>query len=369
MSGFILLKRSVGNKYEAEVGVLKRFDRYLTRNYPAISGLTKESVTGWCAKQPHEKPANQCSRASVIRQFAKYLDSTGRRAYILPDHSSPSGLQYVPHIYTQDELVRFFAETDTCHFCSACPCRHLVMPVFFRLLFECGLRCSEARLLVVGDVNLEQGCLSIRESKNRNSRLVMVSASMLKRLRKYWDAVHPFAEEDAFFFPGAHGRPMTLGNVYKNFRRFLGRAGISHMGEGPRVHDFRHTFAVYRLKAWEEPSMKPTDFSVYLTQFLSDYLPGQKNVSPNTIRSYRDTFKLLLQHFQEQEGIPPEKITMSCIIQQRVISFLDWLETERRCGVTTRNLRLTAIHSFFRYAQAESPESLFHFQKVMAIPV
>ena len=46
MSDFILLKRSVGNKYEAEVGVLKRFDRYLVRNYPAITGLPKESVTG-----------------------------------------------------------------------------------------------------------------------------------------------------------------------------------------------------------------------------------------------------------------------------------------------------------------------------------
>ncbi len=252
MSGFILLKRSVGNKYESEVGTLKRFDRYLTRNYPAITGLPKESVTGWCAKQPHEKPANQCSRASVIRQFAKYLDSTGHPAYILPDNSSPSGLQYVPHIYTQDELVRFFAQTDTCHFCSQCPWRHVVMPVFFRLVFECGLRCSEARLLVVGDVNLEKGCLTLRESKNRNSRLVMVSASMLKRLRKYWDAVHPLQEEGAFFFPGAPGRPMTLGNVYKNFRRFLWRAGISHMGDGPRVHDFRHTFAVYRLKAWSE---------------------------------------------------------------------------------------------------------------------
>lgn len=115
--------------------------------------------------------------------------------------------------------------------------------------------------------------------------------------------------------------------------------------------------------------MKPTDFSIYLTQFLSDYLPGQKNVSPNTIRSYRDTFKLLLRYFQEQERIPPEKITMSCINQVSVTSFLDWLETERGCAVTTRNLRLTAIHSFFRYAQAESPESLFHFQKVIAIPV
>src|SRR5205807_1250352 len=86
---------------------------------------------------------------------------------------------------------------------------------------------------------------------------------------------------------------------------------------------------------WEVTDMKPTDFATYLTQFLSDYLPGQKNVSPNTIRSYRDTFKLLLQYFQEQEGIAAESITMSCLIQERIISFLDWLETERRCAVST----------------------------------
>ena len=252
MSTFILLKRSVGNKYQSEVGVLKRFDRYLAKNYPVITGLPKVPVTGWCTKQPHEKQTNQCSRASVIRQFAKYLDSTGHTAYILPDNYYSHGSQYVPHIYTQNELVRFFTETDKCHFCSECPWRHLVMPVFFRLLFECGLRCSEARLLLVHDVELEKGCLTIKESKNRNSRLAMVSASMLKRLREYAKKVHPFPDESAFFFPGASGRPMTLGNVYNNFRRFLWRAGISHTGDGPRVHDFRHTFAVYRLKAWSE---------------------------------------------------------------------------------------------------------------------
>ena len=252
MSTFILLKRSIGNKYETEVGVLKRFDRYLARNYPTITGLSKETVTAWCAKQPHEKPANQCSRASVIRQFAKYLDCAGHKAYILPNNYYSSGPQYVPHIYTQSELVFFFAETNKCHFCNECPWRYMVMPVFFRLLFDCGLRCSEARLLMVCDVELEKGCLTIRESKNRHSRLVMVSPSMLKRLREYADVVHPFPDENAFFFPGSPGRPMTLGNVYKNFRRFLWRAGISHTGDGPRVHDFRHSFAVYRLKAWSE---------------------------------------------------------------------------------------------------------------------
>src|SRR5437588_3260307 len=115
--------------------------------------------------------------------------------------------------------------------------------------------------------------------------------------------------------------------------------------------------------------MKPPILSLARTQYLYYYHPGKKNVSPHTIRSYRDTFKLLLQYFQEREGIPPEKITMSCITQERVISFLDWLETERGCAVTTRNLRLTAVHSFFRYAQAQAPEALFHFQKVIAIPV
>ncbi|EQD29851.1 phage-specific integrase [mine drainage metagenome] len=252
MSEFILLKRTVGNKYDSEVGVLKRFDRYLGKNYPTITGLPKEAVTGWCAKQPHEKPANQCSRASVIRQFAKYLDNTGHKAFVLPDNYYPSGPQYVPHIYTQDELQRFFAETDRCHFCYECPWRHLVMPVFFRLLFECGLRCSEARLLTVGDVDLDKGCLTVLESKNRNSRLVMVSTSMLKRLREYADAVHTFPDESAFFFSGSPGKPMTLGNVYKNFRRFLWQARIPHTGAGPRVHDLRHAFAVYRLKAWSE---------------------------------------------------------------------------------------------------------------------
>ena len=252
MEAFLVLKRAVGNKYQSEAGTLKRFDHYLAQYYPTITALTKEAVTRWCAKRPYEKPANQRNRAGVVRQFAKYLDNMGHLAYILPRHYYPSGPHYVPHIYTPDELRRFFAETDHCQFCRECPWRHRIMPIFFRLLFECGLRCSEARLLLVGDVALDTGCLTIREAKNHNSRLVMVSPSMAERLRHYAQAVHPLSDPDAFFFPGAAGQPMTLGNVYKNFRRFLWRAGISHTGDGPRVHDFRHAFAIYRLKAWAE---------------------------------------------------------------------------------------------------------------------
>lgn len=114
--------------------------------------------------------------------------------------------------------------------------------------------------------------------------------------------------------------------------------------------------------------MKPTDFSRYLTDFLSEYLPVQKNVSRNTIKSYRDTFKLLLL-FCEEDGLPTEKVTMPKLTPDRMERFLLWLETERKNSISTRNLRLTAIHSFFRYAQSESPQSLYHYQQVLAIPV
>lgn len=93
--------------------------------------------------------------------------------------------------------------------------------------------------------------------------------------------------------------------------------------------------------------MKPTDFSMHLTSFLSDYLPIQKNVSRNTIRSYRDTFKLLLLFCEKEEAVPIEKLTMKKLSPERIERFLDWLETERKSSISTRNLRLTAIHSFF----------------------
>ena len=115
--------------------------------------------------------------------------------------------------------------------------------------------------------------------------------------------------------------------------------------------------------------MKPTDFAKHLTEFLSVYLPSQKNVSKNTVYSYRDTFKLLINYCQETQNIPAERITVGLLSSELIIGFLQWLETERRCSISTRNQRLAAIHSFFRYMQAEEPSGLYHFQKVMSIPV
>ena len=115
--------------------------------------------------------------------------------------------------------------------------------------------------------------------------------------------------------------------------------------------------------------MKPTDFAKYLTDFFSIYLSTQKNVSKNTIRSYRDTFKLLISYCREVKKVPVEKITIDTLSSQCLLDFLQWLETDRKCSISTRNQRLAAIHSFFRYLQREEPAGLFNFQKITAIPI
>lgn len=115
--------------------------------------------------------------------------------------------------------------------------------------------------------------------------------------------------------------------------------------------------------------MKPTNFATHLTAFLSEYLPVRKNASKNTIFSYRDTFKLLLRYCQEQRNLPVERLTMDVFTHNLIEDFLKWLEESRKCSISTRNQRLAAIHSFFRYVQYEDPSGIFHFQRVISIPI
>lgn len=114
--------------------------------------------------------------------------------------------------------------------------------------------------------------------------------------------------------------------------------------------------------------MKQTDFAKTLMRYLTDFLPGQRNVSPNTIKSYRDTFKQYLMFMQEEQRIKPERISFASVTKLSIKDFLHWLETSKNVSTSTRNQRLAAIHSFFRYAQTENPEILFESQKILGIP-
>ena len=111
---------------------------------------------------------------------------------------------------------------------------------------------------------------------------------------------------------------------------------------------------------------KTNDFSWYLTSFFSQYLPGEKNMSVNTIASYRDTFRVFFLFCEKAKSISINKITLSLFTKEFIIEFLDWLETERSCSIVTRNQRLYCLHGFIRYIQSRSPENLFEFTRILA---
>jgi site-specific recombinase XerD len=100
--------------------------------------------------------------------------------------------------------------------------------------------------------------------------------------------------------------------------------------------------------------IKENDFARHISSFLSKYLPGQLNSSPNTVASYRDTFKLFLCFCESEKGYKPESIRMKIITKGLIEEYLDWLENGRQCSIATRNQRLAAIHAFCKYVQKES---------------
>jgi integrase/recombinase XerD len=115
--------------------------------------------------------------------------------------------------------------------------------------------------------------------------------------------------------------------------------------------------------------MKVTSFSKYLADFLTRYLPGERGASSNTALSYKDTFLLLVRFMKTVKGIPPERLDLKDVNRDNILSFLHWLESDRHCGVLTRNARLTALHSFFRYLQYEEPAYLHVCGQVLSIPM
>ena len=137
------------------------------------------------ARRRDVKPATLQGLAAPVRELARWLGRRGVAAYLLPTAALPRPARYVPHIYTDRELAALFAQTDRCHYCCQVPLRHLVMPVLFRTIYACGLRCSEARLLRPDDVDIDAGVLQIRDAKGGKDRQVPVSGALRDRLAGY----------------------------------------------------------------------------------------------------------------------------------------------------------------------------------------
>ena len=251
MDRFLQEKRACGYAYHEPFRILHRLDDFLVQQGLETLELPRGQARNWLAKKPHESASTQQQRITVFRQFSKFLLTAGYPAYV-PDATVAARKSiYVPRMLTEEELRKFFRAVDTLEPTARSPLRHLIMPEVFRLLYGCGFRVREVLNLRIRDVDLNQGIITVRQGKFRKDRLVPPALSLVNRLRKYagyFDSRPP----DAAFFPGPNGCPFALRTVYTLFREMLLQCGIPHggRGKGPRIHDYRHLFAIHTLRRW-----------------------------------------------------------------------------------------------------------------------
>lgn len=208
------------------------------------SFVTRELVEAWDAAKPYLSNRTKIQRHNTIRKFAAFAFANDGIPYV-PDTSKLKGNStFVPHIFTVDEISRILNAADNLPYRKNAPTRHLVIPAVIRLLYSCGLRVNEALRLRTTDVDLESGVISIFNGKGGKDRLVPIHSSLSEYLREYTGKLLLDRE---WFFPSASGH-YSSNTIYENFRELLFMSHIHHTGNGPRVHDFRHTFAVHTLE-------------------------------------------------------------------------------------------------------------------------
>ena len=271
IENYIAEKQAVGYKFEKGTDMLKRFDSFVYNSCFTENVLTKQLVTDWTARKPNEAASTQCGRISLLRGLAEYMNRIGYSAYVYPKAMvTVNRYAYIPYIFSNDEMKKIFNVCDYYPPNDIVPNRHLVLPLLLRMLYGCGLRISEVLHLTLQDVDLSKGSLYIRNTKFNKERIVPMADSLTERCREYSKTALIRKMQNSFFFPSPYGGYYSESTVYKLFRDVLLQAGISHLGrgKGPRIHDFRHVFAVNCLKKWVLEGRDINNCLPYLSAYL-----------------------------------------------------------------------------------------------------
>jgi integrase len=266
---YILLKRQTGMKFESQERYLRHFDMfYYANGYDSVV-LTKEMVQNFIYVK-NERPVSHYNKEVILRDFAIYLKDRGYSAYVTEINTKLPRCKFIPHILTDDEVRRFFSAIDN-YPQTGRSYRNAVDPVLFRFLYGTGVRISEALGIVIGDVNTISGTVTIRAGKNMKDRLIPMAENLSSRILEFMGGFHRFSDSGAWLFPGccngAMGH-MDKSTAYNHFRDYLLMADIPHTSVGPRIHSFRHGFAVKCLKNWVMSGNDLTSMLPYLSAYM-----------------------------------------------------------------------------------------------------
>ena len=237
-------------------------------------------------------------------------------------------------------------------------------------------------------------------------------------LDRYLVARQRLAATDRALFVSVVGRPLPYNTVRGVFLQLLDRTNLrgAHSGRDPRIHDLRHTFAVRSLEQCRHDRAavarhivalstylghahvtdtywylqatpvlmnqiaeagealltgrcRMTALAPYLSGFLREHLPKERRASQHTCEAYAQSFQLLLGFAASRLKITPAKIEIEQLDAPLILAFLEHLEKKRGNSARTRNARLAAINSFFRFLEYRLPSCLDQSRRIHAIPM
>jgi integrase/recombinase XerD len=252
---YVGMKRALGRQFNSATHVLQSLDRLLAKD--GYADLNATAFAAWCKAQGHLASGVRRVRMLEVHAFCAYRRRTEPQCFLPDPQTFPPYHQRVrPHIFTESEITRLLNAASRMKSNPSTPLRPELTRLAIVLLFTTGMRRGELLSLTEGDYNRQESTLHIRRTKFYKSRLLPVHEGIANEIDRY------LAARAKLKLPSSPGTPLMWnarqgGRVYTGtgifycIKPLLHQCGIkAASGQSPRIHDFRHSFAVNALLRW-----------------------------------------------------------------------------------------------------------------------
>lgn len=257
------LKEALGYNRQTYKFHIIPFIDYCADNFPASDEITKEMLDNWLLFKKFETDNTRKHAIINIRNFARYLNAVGKKAYVPTEEYNIRIQRYYPYIFTDNELVQLFDSID-----GVKPCERshteLILPVLFRMELCCGMRPNEPLNIRTEDIDLKNGDIFIRKSKRGKDRHIIISEDMRKLCVRY----DKFAGNREWFFQHWNGGKFSSTWARNRFHKAWVKSGLPIRGNMPRPYDLRHSFATRTLMRWIDEKRDVMTLMPYLSTYM-----------------------------------------------------------------------------------------------------
>lgn len=271
--GLIDMKRKLGYSYKTGMSYLRTIDRSAIKFNRELNTITTAFIQHFGEECELDSKQARYDKFRYLRDLSMFIQSMGITTIIPQLPSAHFGKSFIPHIYSEQELSNIISACDTLRAKGFAQTKSPIfsLPAFFRTLIATGLRIGECRKLKISDVDVTNNTLLVTDGKNKRQRLLPISKSLTSVLCDHLESIKLFcSKEPIYVFTTLRGKKLSISTIYPHWRLIQKKSNITFRGRNasPRIHDFRHTFAVRALEKMADSGIDPYNALPILQTYL-----------------------------------------------------------------------------------------------------